>query len=314
MSEPAGGRLVSRLGDAGLGAGTLAGEIEDWLRAYDYRVETEGRAARLLLPGRPPLPWHTRLSRRRLRPVSDAYEPVATALFDFLADRIGPTLFLDLGAAEGYFSALAASYPGAEIRTLGIDMRPDHVAAFRARAEAIGAAGRMEAMLAGLSDEARGERPVWYSVTKMFERPPPASAYRDPPWIRLKFRLLGRPGRDRLREIRLPIHTVDSLVAERGRAPGILKIDVDGAEGKVLSGARQTLVRARPAVMLELHKAKFLAPHGIARADVPAPLFEAGYRAFLFDRPDDLARCRAIPLGAEDPAWRRTRTDLLLFV
>jgi FkbM family methyltransferase len=51
----------------------------------------------------------------------------------------------------------------------------------------------------------------------------------------------------------VPFMTMDRLCAERRIAPSIVKIDVEGAEGEVLRGARATLRAHRPALCLELH-------------------------------------------------------------
>ncbi len=48
-----------------------------------------------------------------------------------------------------------------------------------------------------------------------------------------------------------PVFTVDTL-ADRWRAPGFIKIDVEGAELLVLEGAPQTLMHHRPLILLEV--------------------------------------------------------------
>jgi hypothetical protein len=64
---------------------------------------------------------------------------------------------------------------------------------------------------------------------------------------------------------------LDTLIAERGlEPPGLVKIDVEGAEAAVLRGAPELLAR-RPALIIETHGAE--AERGCA--DVLAPL---GYR------------------------------------
>jgi FkbM family methyltransferase len=47
--------------------------------------------------------------------------------------------------------------------------------------------------------------------------------------------------------------SVDQIVRESGLVPNVLKIDVEGAERKVLSGAVHTLSTARPVVLLSVH-------------------------------------------------------------
>jgi len=48
-----------------------------------------------------------------------------------------------------------------------------------------------------------------------------------------------------------PVLTIDAI-AERWRAPGFIKIDVEGAELLVLEGARRTLLHHRPLILVEV--------------------------------------------------------------
>ena len=51
----------------------------------------------------------------------------------------------------------------------------------------------------------------------------------------------------------VPTTTIDKLVADQGWTPDFIKIDVEGAEAKVLAGATQTARTARPWLMVEMH-------------------------------------------------------------
>ena len=88
--------------------------------------------------------------------------------------------------------------------------------------------------------------------------------------------------------------TVSTLDAElAGREPAVVKIDVEGAELQVLEGARETLARARPAVIFEHTDASGL--YGGERA-APWDLLDGlGYRVFAItgEGPCDRARFAA---------------------
>lgn len=65
--------------------------------------------------------------------------------------------------------------------------------------------------------------------------------------------------------------TLDAYVAARGLAPDLLKIDVEGAEAGLLSGARQVLAEHGPALIVETHSPEL-------EESCAALLAEAGYR------------------------------------
>ncbi len=45
--------------------------------------------------------------------------------------------------------------------------------------------------------------------------------------------------------------SLDALVERHGLTPRLIRIDVDGSEGVVLSGARRTIARCQPALLVE---------------------------------------------------------------
>ncbi|MCZ8173518.1 MAG: FkbM family methyltransferase [Brevundimonas sp.] len=69
-----------------------------------------------------------------------------------------------------------------------------------------------------------------------------------------------------------PSRTLDSLVAEHGLSPALIKVDVEGAELAVLEGAEETLKRHRPVVLSEF-SSHLLAANG-ASVDRLLALFE----------------------------------------
>lgn len=71
--------------------------------------------------------------------------------------------------------------------------------------------------------------------------------------------------------------TVDALVAEHGLAPGFIKIDVEGFEMEVLSGAEVTLEKHRPLILSELSDS-LLRKNGSSAQEVVGLLRKHRYR------------------------------------
>ena len=90
---------------------------------------------------------------------------------------------------------------------------------------------------------------------------------------------------------------VDSLVVAEKLNPGFMKIDVEGAEHKVLAGAKRTLNTSRP-VLLSEFSPKLMASNSVDPSLVLSQLGSSGYR--LFD-----------PAVPGLPAGRRPLGDLL---
>ncbi len=70
----------------------------------------------------------------------------------------------------------------------------------------------------------------------------------------------------------IQVRSIDSLLAGGMPPPSLIKIDVEGGEGLVLAGARETLRAHKPAVLCEMHPDNQV---GVSRAF--SALNEAGY-------------------------------------
>jgi FkbM family methyltransferase len=112
-----------------------------------------------------------------------------------------------------------------------------------------------------------------------------AATDRDGP-VRLQVRP-EHPGDHRLTDgagIEIPGVRLDTLVGDAGYPViGLLKIDVQGAEERVLLGARDTILRCRPVILIEIDEGA-LRDLGSSSARVLDLLGEHGYRLHVGDR------------------------------
>ena len=77
-------------------------------------------------------------------------------------------------------------------------------------------------------------------------------------------------------KIRVSMMTLDTFVKENGLVPSLVKIDVEHAEHMVLKGARGSLTKYRPALIMEVED----------RAPVEELLAQLGYKVFDKSRPE----------------------------
>ncbi len=256
-------------------------------------------------------PFEIRLAQRSNRKF---YEETTTLLISFLLARFKPDVFLDVGASNGYFSFVAASHLMARPVAHAFEMQPKAVDKIRKQAGEVTLPGKVHGHLIGLSDRHIGLKRVWYARTKMFEEEPAESEYREPWWIRLKFAVKGsKIKRNTLSSAEVLLTSLDHFCAERNLLPGLVKIDVDGYEGKVLCGAHKMLRDLQPIILLELHKdAK--QRFGLLRADCVDMLFKANYAALFITDHHNLDRCNLVEATAGSPLFARQETDMVLFI
>lgn len=95
---------------------------------------------------------------------------------------------------------------------------------------------------------------------------------------------------DNMLKIDVPVHTLDHFAFTD---VGFVKVDAEGWEEHVLRGAKETIERCRPIVMLEL--VDYVAPG--CRARVPVQMAAFGYEGFFVD--DRPRTCVRLPDGED---------------
>lgn len=84
---------------------------------------------------------------------------------------------------------------------------------------------------------------------------------------------------------------LDTFVREIGTAPAMVKIDVEGAEHKVIEGARNYLTENAPIVIMEYVEKR---RNNLNHQKAVRFLNEMNYRAFSIDQSGDLTECNDI--------------------
>lgn len=91
-----------------------------------------------------------------------------------------------------------------------------------------------------------------------------------------------------VREVRVAVETLDTLVARHGRGLPVrfIKLDLEGGEFDCLRGARETLQRDRPVVVFEHAQAEAAKLYGYSKEDFFDYFHSIGYRlSTLLDEP-----------------------------
>jgi FkbM family methyltransferase len=143
-------------------------------------------------------------------------------------------IFFDVGANVGYYTLLASRVVGPSGRVLAFEPVPRNVS-YLHRHVALNGADNVSLIPIACSDRSALEAfvagPNWATGRLMDPQP-------RPPEGRVEYAVTV---------------AIDEIVRKSGLVPDVLKIDVEGAEERVLKGAEKTLTTARPSVFLSVH-------------------------------------------------------------
>jgi len=183
----------------------------------------------------------------------------------FLDAHLAPgDLLVDIGAHWGLIALHAATRHRGAVRVLAVEPHPDNLAVLRRAVAENGVADTVDIVAAAIAD-APGDGAL-ATDTSMGHRLSPAGT------------------------MPVTLTTVDALLAARpalsqGRV--FLKIDVEGAEGRVLSGARRLLASGRVAALVWEQGRAFRGGAGLAAAqDIVAFLARHGFTCHVLPRDD----------------------------
>lgn len=145
--------------------------------------------------------------------------------------RLAPGgVFVDIGASEGDYALIAARIVGPRGRVHAFEPDPGNVETIRGNL-ALNGFGHVTLHAAALSDR-DGSAALYRSSVSGWHSLLPGLEHRDNDVIAV------------------PVARLDSLGLER---IDMIKIDVEGAEAAVLDGARDSIARHRPVILLDTH-------------------------------------------------------------
>ncbi|SNR34214.1 FkbM family methyltransferase [Hymenobacter mucosus] len=183
--------------------------------------------------------------------------------------------FLDVGGHFGYFSLLASQLVGASGRVVAYEASRSTYAVL---AENVKRLPNIRAVHSAVSDRQESisfyEFPVLYNEFNSMD----VTQFAGEKWFE-EF----KPTR-----IDVPAVRVDDILADSGLAPHVIKIDVEGAELKVIGGAAASLRRLAPYVVMEYLEPK---RHNTEHQKAVTLLRELGYHAHTLQENGTLQPC-----------------------
>ena len=183
--------------------------------------------------------------------------------------------FVDVGGHFGYFTLLGARLVGPAGRVVAFEASRSTYAVLAAN---VAPQAHVTAHHLALSDRQEMvsffEFPVLYNEFNTLD----IEQFRHEKWF-IKF----PPEKIEVSAARL-----DDVVARDSLQPAVIKIDVEGAELKVIRGAADTLRRLRPLVVME-----YIAPdrHNTAHREATALLRQLGYASFALASDGQMEPC-----------------------
>jgi len=94
--------------------------------------------------------------------------------------------------------------------------------------------------------------------------------------------MFPREGKEEIRQLTVPMITLDDYCSVNKLVPDLIKIDVEGAEYLILNGARNTLAKSSPEIFLSVHP-KQLARQGLTMDVLKEFVHSFGYQWYSAD-------------------------------
>jgi len=182
----------------------------------------------------------------------EVYELVMLDCLTRLLRRVDHADFVDVGACMGHYACYAAALLGDREPTFAVESNPAYCTALE-RSARLNGFHRLRVLNAVLSDRRESARADGLTVT------------------------YGADGGGSVAAL-----TLDALCEREGIRPRLVKIDVHGAEGKVVAGMARLMADSVEFILLEVHPQPDLTRYsgGMSRADILDLMEARGYSVF----------------------------------
>jgi FkbM family methyltransferase len=213
------------------------------------------------------------------------YEPTFTHCLEKSAHE--GSMCVDIGANLGYFTVLMSRLVGSTGRVVAFEPMPDTLNLLR---KTIHANQLKNVTVEGAAvSSASGSLELLSEMGHQLAKTASAIGYR-----------LG--GATQVQRTTVPAIRLDDYFREGDRLPDVVKIDVEGGELEVLEGARATLQRGHPVMVIEIH-----GWGGDRSSHVLQLLCELGYQAKVIETRPPEALCLAEPVDGYNVATAMDR-------
>jgi len=203
----------------------------------------------------------------------DVYELAMVTCLQSILDHESEPVFMDVGAYAGYYSCYAAAYNTDQWPVYAVESNSGHCQNIRR------------------SIVENDYKNVSVFNTVLSDQEELLTVYKESVADEAHLKRLSNLDRDEAARLQQLLHdgvrhrsqTLDGLCETETICPTVLKVDVRGAEGKVLAGASRILAKCLKYVLLEVHPEEMLMQYspGHTRRSIIEALNDAGFNCYL---------------------------------
>jgi FkbM family methyltransferase len=170
------------------------------------------------------------------------FESIEPHVYEWISQRVNSdTQFYDVGAFIGYHTLCAAKRVGRNESVFAFEPAPSNVEVLEHNLELNHISNRVRVFPVAVGDADR-------KAVSFYLRAGDPSTH-----SLARIEKLDHVANPELTEVGITVRSIDSIVAETRRPPTLMKIDVEGAECRVIAGAIETMREHRFPIICAVH-------------------------------------------------------------